>query len=192
MNHIFIGRFKWFYSNNLCNDLTNLPEYSNSDPWFAGTNKCCSCSSFIMEIVKSIAHPDEVLALLKFKLGGGQHIIPKQKLVRIYMLYFSALLWQKEASVNLNDWIIDVYCSLPCVLFFHAKFYASTLILLRDNMLGKTSWYSIDISGNLLQEMSLLSLASFCYLKGRHLQLRTRRAFIILHIKMLCWEPEGC
>ena len=31
-------------------------------------------------------------------------------------------------------------------------------------MLGKTSWYSIDIIGNfaLLQEISLLSLASFC------------------------------
>ncbi|XP_071502426.1 squalene synthase-like [Diadema antillarum] len=33
-----------------------------------------------MEFLKSIGHPDEVMALLKFKLGGGQHIIPKQKL----------------------------------------------------------------------------------------------------------------
>ena len=39
--------------------------------------------------------------------------------------------------------------SVPSVLFFHAKCYASTLILLRDTcMLGKTSLYSIDISGN--------------------------------------------
>lgn len=33
-----------------------------------------------MEFLKSIGHPDEVMALLKFKLGRGQHIIPKQKL----------------------------------------------------------------------------------------------------------------
>ena len=33
------------------------------------------------------------------------------------------------------------------MLFFQAKSYEQTLILLKD-MLGKTSWYSIDISGN--------------------------------------------
>ena len=32
-------------------------------------------------------------------------------------------------------------------MFFQAKLYAYTLILLRD-MLGKTSWYSTDVNGN--------------------------------------------
>ena len=59
------------------------------------------------------------------------------------------------------------FCISPSVLFFQAKFNASTLILLRD-MLGKTSWYSIDVSGNdrcillYLQEMLILLHASFC------------------------------
>ena len=59
------------------------------------------------------------------------------------------------------------YLVSVCVLFYQAKFYASTLIRLID-MLGKTSWYSIDVSGNdwhisvFYKKMSLLSLASFC------------------------------
>ena len=34
-----------------------------------------------MEIVRSIKHPEEVLALLKFKLGGCQSIMPKCDMV---------------------------------------------------------------------------------------------------------------
>ena len=47
---------------------------------------------------------------------------------------------QKQVTYyrNLSYWC---FCILPSVLFFQAKFYASTLILLKD-MLGKTSWYS--------------------------------------------------
>ena len=44
---------------------------------------------------------------------------------------------------NLSYWCFHIS---PNVLFFQAKFYAETLILLRY-MLGKTSWYSIDVSG---------------------------------------------
>ena len=79
---------------------------------------------------------------------------------------------RKQVSYHLNPsyWC---FCILPSVLFFQAKFYASKLILLRD-MLGKTPWYSIDVSGNethfaLLQEMSLLSLASFCQSRAAYL-----------------------
>ena len=54
----------------------------------------------------------------------------------------AALLWQKEASdivtyhLTLSCWYFHI---LPSVIFFQAKVYASTLILLRD-ILGKTSW----------------------------------------------------
>ena len=51
---------------------------------------------------------------------------------------------QVTYHVNLSYWCFHIS---PSVLFFHAKFYASTLIFLRD-MFGKTSWYSIDVSGN--------------------------------------------
>ena len=79
---------------------------------------------------------------------------------------------RKQVTYHLNL-SYSCFCILPSVLFFQAKFYASTLILLRD-MLRETSWYSIDISGNdrhiLLfynkkqkkKKKSLLSLAFFC------------------------------
>ena len=70
---------------------------------------------------------------------------------------------QVTYHLNLNYWCFHI---VPSVLFFQVKFYAWTLIL---DMLGKTSWYPIDVRGNdryillfLIQEMSLLSLASFC------------------------------
>ena len=62
------------------------------------------------------------------------------------------------------------YCcfhTLPSVLFFRVKLYASTLILLRD-MYSKISWYSIDVRGNdrhmllFYKICHFLSLASFC------------------------------
>ena len=57
----------------------------------------------------------------------------------------TALLWQKEASdIPPKSELSKFLYVIPSVLFFQAKFYAQTLIL----MLGKTSWYSIDISGN--------------------------------------------
>ena len=58
------------------------------------------------------------------------------------MSYFGK---RKQVTYHLN---LSYRCFriLPSVLFFQAKFYAPTLILLRD-MLGKTSLYSIDFSG---------------------------------------------
>ena len=52
---------------------------------------------------------------------------------------------------------------LPSVLFFQAKFYTSTLILLRD-MLGKTPWYSIDVSGNDRHILLFYKKCHFCHL----------------------------
>ena len=53
---------------------------------------------------------------------------------------------------------------LPNVVFFQDKFYAQTFILVRD-MLGKTSWYSIDVSGNDRCHVALLHRKyHFCHL----------------------------
>ena len=69
---------------------------------------------------------------------------------------------QVTCHINLS---YSCFPILARVLFFQAKSYASTLVPPRD-ILAKTLWYSIDISEKknifvLLQEMSLLSLASF-------------------------------
>ena len=48
-------------------------------------------------------------------------------------------------------------------LFFQAKFHAETLILLRD-MLGKTSWYSIDVSVNDRHILLFYEKCHFCHL----------------------------
>ena len=61
------------------------------------------------------------------------------------MIIYSAVHWQKEASDIPSE--LWMFIMLPSVLFFQARFYESNLILLRD-MLGKTSWYAIDVSGN--------------------------------------------
>ena len=51
------------------------------------------------------------------------------------------------------------------MLFFQAKFYASTLILLRLRvMLGKTSQYSIDVSGNDRRILLFYKKFHFCHL----------------------------
>ena len=52
---------------------------------------------------------------------------------------------------------------LSIVLFFQAKFYAWTLILL-IGMLGKTSWYSIDVSGNDRHILLFYKKCHFCHL----------------------------
>ena len=49
------------------------------------------------------------------------------------------------------------------MLFFQAKFYASTLILLRE-MLGKASWYSIDVSENDKHILLAYKKCHFCHL----------------------------
>ena len=61
---------------------------------------------------------------------------------------------------NLSYWCFH---SSPNVLYFQAKFYAETLILLRD-MLGKTSWYSIDISVNDRHILLFYEKCHFCHL----------------------------
>ena len=41
-----------------------------------------------MEILKSLGHPDEVLALMKFKIGGCDSISPKDKDVSIFFFIY--------------------------------------------------------------------------------------------------------
>ena len=54
---------------------------------------------------------------------------------------------------------------LPSALFFQAKCYAQTLILLRDMLhVGKTSWYSIDVSGNDRHILLFYKKCHFCHL----------------------------
>ena len=60
-----------------------------------------------------------------------------------YRQTYTALLWQKEAS----DIPSKFELSIPRVLFFQAKLYTQTLILLRD-VLDKTSQYSTAVNGN--------------------------------------------
>ena len=48
-------------------------------------------------------------------------------------------------------------------IFFQAKFHVETLILLRD-MLGKTSWYSIDVSENDRHILLFYEKCHFCHL----------------------------
>ena len=76
------------------------------------------------------------------------------------VLYFGK---RKQVTyhLNLSYWCFHI---LPSVLFFQAKFYASTLILLRD-ILGKTSFvYSIDISGNDRHILLFYKKCHFCHL----------------------------
>ena len=118
----------------------------------------------------------------------------------------TALLWQKEASdiyhLNLS------YCCfhiLPSVLFFQAKCYASTLVLLRD-MLGKTSLHSIDVNGNDRHILLFYKKFHFCHLlpfakvgqSTSHACIRTgaqcMRQFISIHKNcpyIRAWELEG-
>ena len=61
---------------------------------------------------------------------------------------------------NLSYWCFHIS---PNVLFFQAKFYAETFILLRD-MIGKTSWYSIDVSVNDRHILLFYEKCHFCHL----------------------------
>ena len=88
-----------------------------------------------------------------------------------------ALLWQRKQvtlHLNLSYWCFHI---LPSVLFFRDKFCAYTLILLR-NMLGKTSWYSIDISRNDRHMLLFYKKFHFCHLlpfaKVGHMYLQQR------------------
>ena len=62
--------------------------------------------------------------------------------------------------LNLSYWCFRI---LPSVLFFHAKSYALTIILLRD-MLGKTSLYSIDVSRNDRHILLYYKICHICHL----------------------------
>ena len=75
---------------------------------------------------------------------GSQLEPGSDQIIIMTMLPYYGKRKQVTYHVNLS---YGCLCISPSVLFFHAKVYASTLILLRD-MLGKTSWYSIDVSGN--------------------------------------------
>ena len=66
-----------------------------------------------------------------------------QKNKNIVLPYFGKRK-QETYHLNLSYWCFH---TLPSVFFFQAKFCTSKVILLRD-MLGKTSWYSIDVIGN--------------------------------------------
>ena len=61
---------------------------------------------------------------------------------------------------NLSYWCFHISSN---VHFFQAKFYAETLILLRD-VLGKTSWYSIDVSVNDRHILLFYKKCHFCHL----------------------------
>ena len=79
--------------------------------------------------------------------------------VRCILPYFGK---RKQVTYhpNLSYWCFHIS---PNVLFFLAKCYAETLILLRD-MLGKTSWYSIDISVNDRHVLLFYKKCHFCHL----------------------------
>ena len=80
-------------------------------------------------------------------------------LIRTMLPYFGK---RKQVTyhLNLSYWCSQVWSIVP---FSQAKSYAETLILLRD-MLGKTSWNSIDVSGNDRHILLFYKKCHFCHL----------------------------
>ena len=83
----------------------------------------------------------------------------REKFMRTILPYFGK---RKQVTYhpNLSYWCFHYSHN---ELFFHAKFHAETLILLRD-MLGKTSWYSIDVSVNDRHILLFYKKCHFCHL----------------------------
>ena len=82
---------------------------------------------------------------------------------RIILPYFGKRT-QVTYHLNLSYWCFHI---LPtCSVFFSQdKFHAQTLILLRDMLhVGKTSWYSIDVSGNDRHIFLFYKKCHFCHL----------------------------
>ena len=83
--------------------------------------------------------------------------------ILVILVYCPTLAKRKQVTyhLNLSYWCFSILLS---VLFFQATLYAyTTLILLRD-MLCKTSWYSIDVSGNDRYILLFYKKFHFCHL----------------------------
>ena len=80
------------------------------------------------------------------------------------MMHYTVLIWQKEASdiPSKSELFMFLYFT-KCALLAGQILYAWTLILLRD-MLGKTSWYSIDVSGTDRHTLLFYKKCQFCHL----------------------------
>ena len=98
-------------------------------------------ASFLDVLYHKCTHYINCLHIFFF---GYNMTLVNLKLVFMCMLpYFGK---RKQVTYHLNLKLL-MFCILPSAIFLQAKFNASTLILLRD-VLGTTSWYSIDVSGN--------------------------------------------